>query len=210
MNTKMMGLALAAALQMNSHSTMALAATQGGLAVESGAALFRSATNVAGIEVSGTSKAVSARAEMEVASAGLSIRNIEATLPVGSLSTGMNIRDEHMRKYIFTTPSGDQPDLHFASEGTTCMPGAQASQFACKLTGTLSFRGVTRPFTLNLKAREQGAAAFRVTGEGTVKLDEFGVTPPEQFGVKVRNEVEIRLDFVSRKSGSPTTERASK
>ncbi len=58
--------------------------------------------------------------------------------------------------------------------------------------------GCYQPFILNLKAREQGTAVFRVTGDGTVKLDDFGVTPPEQFGVKVKNEVEIRLNFVGK------------
>lgn len=169
-----------------------------GLAVEGGTAVFRSATNIAGIEVSGTSKVVSAQAEIEAVGTSLSIRKVEATVPVRSLSTGMKMRDEHMRKYIFTSASGEQPNLRFEAEGMTCPAGAQGHEFACRLSGVLSFRGVTKPFVLNLKAREQGVAVFRVTGEGTLKLDEFGVTPPEQFGVKVRNEVEIRLDFVGK------------
>lgn len=176
----------------------AVASGPGGLAVEGGAATFRSATNIAGLEVNGASKAVTAQAEIEVVGTGLSIRKVDATVPVRSLSTGMKMRDEHRRKYIFTTASGEQPDLRFEAEGMTCPAGTQGHEFACRLNGALSFRGVTRPFILNLKAREQGTAVFRVTGDGTVKLDDFGVTPPEQFGVKVKNEVEIRLDFVGK------------
>lgn len=176
----------------------AVASGPAGLTVEGSAATFRSATNITGIEVSGASKAVTAQAELEVVGTGLSIRKVDATVPVRSLSTGMKMRDEHMRKYIFTSASGEQPNLRFEAEGMTCPAGAQGHEFVCRLSGSLSFRGVSKPFVLNLKAREQGAVVFRVTGEGTLKLDDFGVTPPEQFGVKLKNEVEIRLDFVGK------------
>ena len=95
--------------------------------------------------MNGASKAVTAQAEIEVVGAGLSIRKVDATVPVRSLSTGMKMRDEHMRKYIFTTASGEQPDLRFEAEGMTCTAGTQGHEFACRLNGALSFRGVTSP-----------------------------------------------------------------
>lgn len=115
------------------------------LAVEAGTAVFRSGTNIAGIEVSGSSKVLTAQAEIELVGTGLSIRKVDATVPVRSPSTGMKMRDEHMRKYIFTSASGEQPNLRFEAEGMTCPAGTQGHEFACRLNGALSFRGVTSP-----------------------------------------------------------------
>ncbi len=69
--------------------------------VESGTAIFTATTNVPGVEVKGKSTTLSARVEVSPDANGLVLQGIEASLPVKSLVTGMKVRDEHMRKYIF-------------------------------------------------------------------------------------------------------------
>jgi polyisoprenoid-binding protein YceI len=166
---------------------------------DSGTATFRSSTNVPGIEVTGTSNALTAKAEVQGTSGGLIVENVEATVPVKSLATGMKIRDEHMRKYIFATSGGEEPDLYFNAANASCPVAGVAQGFACQMLGNLSIRGVARPFAINLKVKEQaGALSFRVAGDGIVKLSDYGISPPTQFGVKPVDKVEIHLDFTSR------------
>jgi polyisoprenoid-binding protein YceI len=169
---------------------------------ESGTATFHAGTNVPGIEVKGTSNALSARADVVKHDKGLLVERIEASLPVKSLATGMKIRDEHMRKYIFATSGGQEPDIQFIAGTVSCPALGAAQGYACQLSGSLSIRGLSRPITVNLKVKEQSgsASAFRVTGEGIVKLSDYGIAAPSQFGVKPVNEVEIHLDFTGRQS----------
>ena len=81
--------------------------------VEGGIVQFDSETNLSVVSVHGKTNAM--RAEVKAArTAGiLEIEQIQASLPVKSISTGMGLRDEHMRKYIFTQADGSMPDLQF-------------------------------------------------------------------------------------------------
>lgn len=83
----------------------------GDIAVEGGTASFVVSTNMPAISVKGKSTALQARARVQRNPDGLQIEQIEATIPVKSILTGMSIRDEHMRRYIFTTADGKIPDV---------------------------------------------------------------------------------------------------
>src|SRR4051812_1823436 len=98
----------------------ALGASAGSIAIEGGAASFVVGTTVPGISVKGKSTSMQGHAVVQSAGGKLHIENIDANVPVKSLATGMSIRDEHMRRYIFTLPDGQTPDLHFEATGTDC------------------------------------------------------------------------------------------
>ena len=145
-----------------------------------------------------------AHAEVQKSANGLLLQKVEAIVPVKTLSTGMKIRDEHMRKYIFETSAGQEPDLLFNADAASCPAAGTGQGFACQVSGNLSIRGLSRPFAINLKVKEQSssASAFRVAGAGTVKLSDYGIAPPVQFGVKSADEVEIHLDFTGKEKSS--------
>lgn len=171
------------------------------MAVHGGTASFISNTNVPGISVKGKSNALEATVAARRTAEGLSLSRIDATLPVKALATGMALRDEHMRKYIFTTADGQTPDIRFEGADNACStPGKNGS---CQIAGTLTIRGVTRPFTLPLKVKEDGAG-FKATGDGVVKLSAFGIEQPSQLGVKSADEVQLHFDFVAQPSLSAT------
>ena len=164
--------------------------------IESGMAAFDSGTNMPGIEVKGKSYDLSAHAEAAQEGNRLVLQSIDATVPIKSLTTGMKLRDEHMRKYIFTDSRGGQPNLHFAAESVAC-PAAVTPVVACAVAGTLSIRGVSRPFNVSLRIKDQ-VSAFKVEGDGVVKLSDYGIEAPSQFGVKPNNEVTIHLEFTGK------------
>ena len=176
------------------------------LAVESGIATFHVTTNVPALEVSGKSSALQARVQLHRDSSGVTLESIEAWMPVKTLLTGMALRDEHMRKYVFATAAGDLPDLRFESGKVNCPGVAPGHEATCTVTGTLAIRGVPRAFSIPLKVRQEGnGSAFRATGEGTVKLSDYGIQQPSQLGVKTSNEVKLRLDLNGKERGLVTT-----
>jgi len=159
-----------------------------------GTASFDAATNIATISVHGKSSELDARATVRDGSDGLALDVVEVRLPVKSLTTGMGLRDEHMRKLVFTHPDGSVPDITFVSRETACSPDAAKRQATCTVSGDLALRGILRPFTMTLIVSRDGAG-FRAAGDGVVKLSSYGIEQPSQLGVRTRDDVKLHLEF---------------
>jgi polyisoprenoid-binding protein YceI len=163
----------------------------------SGVAEFEAPTNMPAVSVKGKSSSLQGHATVEREADGMILEHIEIWAPVKTLGTGMAVRDEHMRKLVFTAADGQAPDLRFESDKAVCSPrGGQ--EFNCQLAGSLNIRGISRPFAMNLKVKQAGGAAFKASGEATVKLSDYEIVPPTQFGVKISNEVKLRLELASK------------
>jgi polyisoprenoid-binding protein YceI len=130
---------------------------------------------------------------------------MEAAVPVRSLSTGMKVRDEHMQKYIFTTPDGQMPDVIFSADGGACKFAGSNRDLSCRLSGNLKIRGVSHAVSINVIAKQQNAKAFRATLDTTVKLSDFNIEAPSQFGVKTSNDVKLHFEFIAREAVSAVT-----
>jgi polyisoprenoid-binding protein YceI len=171
--------------------------------VRGGTATFDVGTNLPALSVHGKSNALEARGRVRVAPQGPQIEQIEAVIPVSTLNTGMGIRDSHMRKYIFTTPDGQTPDVRFTAKKATCAASG-GNKSTCDVAGELSIRGTARPFTIALKVVEDHGS-YRASGEGVVKLSAYGIPQPSQLGVKTDDEINLRLDFTARPAPVATT-----
>lgn len=162
----------------------------------SGVTEFEAPTNIPAVSVKGKSSALQGHATVSREADGMLLEHMEMWAPVKTLATGMAVRDEHMRKQVFTTSDGQAPDLRFEAGKAACSPrGGQ--EFTCQLAGSLSIRGIPRPFAMNLKVKPAGGA-FKASGEATVKLSDYDIVPPTQFGVKMSNEVKLRLELASK------------
>ena len=178
----------------------ALAQPAGNVKTEpSGTATFEATTNIPGITVHGKSDAVRAKLDMRRSPDGLLLDNVEAWVAVSSLTTGMALRDEHMRKLVFTGPDGHAPDIRFSGRQARC-PVSPGRELQCRISGTLSIRGAERPFEVALKVKQEGDASpvFRASGDAVVKMSEFGIERPSQLGVKTENDVKLHLLFTAR------------
>jgi len=164
--------------------------------IEHASATFQVGTNMPGLFVKGKSDALLARVQLRRNADGVTLERIEARLPVKTLATGIALRDQHMREHVFRTPDGQTPDVKFEGGGVSCtgiVPGREAS---CRVSGTLTIRGTPRSFVVVLKIREAaGAPVFRAGGDGMVKLSEYGIDQPTQFGVKTDNEIRLHFEF---------------
>jgi polyisoprenoid-binding protein YceI len=178
-------------LFLQSSSAFAAVDEQGSVEIRGGTATFDAATNISVISIHGKSSALEGRARIRQSADGLVIEQLEAALPVRTLSTGMELRDEHMRKQVFTTPAGLVPDLRFVADRAVC---AGSGRVTCELSGELIIRDTSRPFTIALKVNDNGDS-FRAAGDVTVRLSTYGIAPPSQLGVTTKDEVKLHVDF---------------
>ena len=176
------------------------------ISVRGGTAAFVANTNVPAISVKGKSTALEAKATLHRENESLQVEHIEARVPVKTLLTGMGVRDEHMRKYVFTTSDGKVPDLAFEGSNSACSGGRQAT---CQIAGMLSIRGVSRPLSVPLKIREDGGG-FKAEGDAIVKLSDYGIEQPSQLGVKTTNDVQLHFDFAAKASTGDQTSGSDK
>jgi polyisoprenoid-binding protein YceI len=105
---------------------------------------------------------------------------------LADLSTGIDMRDEHMKeKYLqvkqfpkatLSFVMGEKPLLDFTGEK--------------ELTGTLTLHGQTKPVVV--KAKKDGK---NVEGAFEIKLSDFGIQIPEWSGITVADTVKVRANF---------------
>ena len=169
------------------------------IGVNQGTISFEVATNVPALRVHGKSSALTARARVDSGADGFVLEQIEAAVPVRSLETGLALRDDHMRKYIFTTAEGEIPDVRFSSERVECPRSGSARRATCSVTGALAIRGASRPFVMMLTITEENGS-IRASGHGVVKLSTYGIDQPSQLGVRTTDEVKLKLELTARRS----------
>ena len=169
--------------------------------VHQGTVSFEVATNVPALRVHGKSSSLTARARVGTGPDGLVLEQIEATVPVRSLETGMALRDDHMRKYIFTTAAGETPDVQFSSERAECPRSESARRATCTVSGALAIRGTTKPFVMTVIISEENGS-IRASGTGIIKLSTYGIDQPSQLGVRTTDEVKLKLELTARRSST--------
>ena len=165
------------------------------LQLNDGTVTFEVATNVFSTTVRGASNAITGGTRLRDNGSGLRLEQLEAVVPVGTLKTGIKLRDEHMRKYVFETSDGQVPDVRFSADTAECPKNG--SGYVCNASGNLAIRGTVRPFTIELKVVRNGKG-FRVTGGGKLALSTYGIERPSQLGVRTEDEVKIQLDIKAR------------
>jgi polyisoprenoid-binding protein YceI len=179
------------------------------LEVNDGVASFDVKTNVSAVSVHGKSDRLNAHLQVRQEGQQLTLENIEARLDPKTISTGMSLRDDHMRSKIFTTQDGKIPELVFRAERVTCAAPASGQQASCDVAGTFFVRDIGRPLRMGLKLRSDGkqSDSYRVNGEGVVDLNHYEIEPPSQLGVRVANVVRLRVDFLAKESAAVRTAR---
>jgi polyisoprenoid-binding protein YceI len=117
---------------------------------------------------------------------------VKVVVALGGLSTGINLRDQHMRdtylevaKYPNATVEVQRKKLQF--------PSKQSSSDG-HVPGSMTIHGVTKPVTLDYTARLRGD---KIAVDGSTKIDmrDFGINVPKYLGVGVDPNVSINVSF---------------
>lgn len=118
--------------------------------------------------------------------------NIVITVPLGNLTTGIGLRDHHMKekylevqKYPATTLTIPRSALKFPQSG---------QEAESDVNGTLQLHGQPRPVSVHYSAKGDGAG-YGVRGRFHVNMNDFGITVPVYLGVTVKPDVDVNASF---------------
>lgn len=153
------------------------------------------------ISVHGRSDQLKAHVQVRQKTEHLILEQIDARLDANTLTTGMGLRDQHMRNKIFATSDGSLPELRFTGERAVCPWPAAGQVSACEVSGRFFLRGVDQPFRIALKIRADGkqGSAYRVVGEGRLRLSAYGIEAPAQLGIRMSDEVKVRVEMLAQR-----------
>ena len=113
---------------------------------------------------------------------------ITVTVPLSTLSTGIDLRDRHMKeKYLET---GKYPTAVLQVEKAKLKVPTPGTD----IEGKLSLHGVTRTVRVHYSANGSSDKAT-VTGTVHVNMKEFGINVPSYLGVTVKPDVDVSVQF---------------
>jgi polyisoprenoid-binding protein YceI len=121
---------------------------------------------------------------------------ITFTVPLGNLTTGISLRDKHMKEKYLQVPQYPNATLKVPRAGIHLAKGAAGSGDA---PGTMSIHGKENPVTVHFVVNPS-SGALDVTGNTTVNIKDYGVDVPSYLGVTVKPEVGIAVHFVGNDS----------
>jgi polyisoprenoid-binding protein YceI len=175
------------------------AADQSEMQVLGGTVKFTAATNIFALTVHGQSNQMTASLRLRKDTSGVELENVHARIDPKTFTTGMSLRDQHLRKKVFSLENDSMPELQFLSDKIACPELPAGRNTVCPASGQLTLRGVARPFTINLSVTNDGRG-YRISGTGVVKLSAYGIEPPCQLGVCVTDEVKLNLEFQAKEN----------
>jgi polyisoprenoid-binding protein YceI len=144
---------------------------------------FHATASVGGMRIDGTTN------DMNVSDDGTTVK---ISVPLGNLGTGMELRNNHMRKAldVGTYPTADLTVARSALK----MP-AEGNSSSGDAPGTMKLHGKEHAVTVHYAAGRSGGN-ITVKGSTTVSLPDYSITPPNYSGVTVKPDVTIEVQFV--------------
>ncbi len=117
------------------------------------------------------------------------------TVPVASLRTGIDERDEHLRAENWLD-AAHHPNATFEILRVSGASALQPDQDATlQVTGRFTIHGQTREVTARVRAKWDGGNGFRLRARFSVELEDYGISIPSVVRAKVANEISIQIDI---------------
>jgi polyisoprenoid-binding protein YceI len=118
--------------------------------------------------------------------------NITISVALAKLTTGINLRDQHMREKYLEVPTFPVTTLTVA-RGSLILP-TDGHKTEGDVQGTLVLHGQTRPITVHYDITSQGGALLS-HGRFRIDMNAFGITVPTYLGVTVKPNVDVSASF---------------
>jgi polyisoprenoid-binding protein YceI len=112
---------------------------------------------------------------------------------LGSLTTGIALRDQHMREKYLEVSKYPEAILSIARSALR-VPAAGGDRLAADAPGTLKLHGQSRPVTVHYEASPD-ASGVAVNGRFHLRMDDFGIAIPSYLGVSVKPDVDVTATF---------------
>jgi hypothetical protein len=118
--------------------------------------------------------------------------NVVLTVALGNLTTGIGLRDQHMKEKYLEVPKFPSTTLTVARSALTVPASGQKS--AGDAPATLNLHGQSHPVTVHYDSKADGAF---IVSHGTfhINMNDFGITVPTYLGVTVKPDVDVSATF---------------
>jgi polyisoprenoid-binding protein YceI len=111
------------------------------------------------------------------------------SLAVSLLSSGNRMEDREMQKRI-------EARRYPTIEGTLDSVAAEGTPGNYRVSGDVSFRGVSRPHEDLMQIRSVDAHTVQLDGASSFNIKDFGMDPPRVLLLRVDPEVKVRVELV--------------
>lgn len=143
------------------------------------------ANGTAGMKIVGTTS------ELDVDDRGA---EIVIKVPLRNLTTGIALRDHHMRdKYLEV---GAYPDAVLTVPRSALQVPASDGTSSGDATGAMTIHGRTKDVRFHYTVARAGGA-YHVGGTTHVNIRDFGIAVPSYLGVTVRPDIDVEVQFAA-------------
>ncbi len=153
------------------------------LSLTSDAHVSFQASGPAGMKIEGSTTELSVRDDLV---------NIVITVPLANLTTGIGLRDHHMKEKYLEVQKFPSAVLTVA-RGALKWP-ANDREAVADIPGTMQLHGQTHPVTVHYEAKGDGSS-LKATGSLRVDMNDFGIVVPSYLGVTVKPDVDVTASF---------------
>jgi len=127
--------------------------------------------------------------ELEVKDLG---DRLTVVVPLTQLSTGIGLRDKHMKEEYLETAKYPTAELKVSRADLKILSGGKAVQSEIK--ATLRLHGQEKPLVVNYQAKPvQGG--YEIVSSFRLNMADYGIAVPVYLGVTVKPDVEIAASF---------------
>jgi polyisoprenoid-binding protein YceI len=117
--------------------------------------------------------------------------NVTIAVPLANLTTGISLRDSHMRDKYLEVPKFPETTLTIARSALKIPNKGEGVQ--ADVPATLTLHGQSRPVTVHYEARNDGPVS--ANGRFHLVMTDYGITVPSYLGVTVKPDIDINASF---------------
>ena len=163
------------------------------VAVTADAKLARTGTPQVAFHASGPAgmKIVGTTSDLDVDDQG---QKIVVRVPLRNLTTGISLRDDHMRnKYLQV---GSYPNAELTVDRSALRLPAGDGTTSGDANGTMSIHGRTRNVSFHYTVAK-GGGSLHVGGTTKIDIKDYGIDVPSYLGVTVKPDVDVEVLFTA-------------
>lgn len=120
-------------------------------------------------------------------------KKVAVTVPLEGLSTGISLRDKHMKEKYLESPKYPDAELD-ADRALIQLPDA-GKTVASAFDGTLKLHGQSQPVTVHYKASRKEGGPVDVDGTMSLDMTKWGITQPSYMGITIDKNVDVEVKF---------------
>ena len=119
--------------------------------------------------------------------------NITITVPLGQLTTGIDLRDKHMREKYLEVPKFPNAVLKVQRSSLTLPAASQSGTY--ETNGMLTLHGTTKPVHLRYTAKHDAQTTFAVASTFALDMTDYGIDKPGYRGISVKTAIDLSVSF---------------